>query len=652
MTAGAPTGNKVEARFDGTTWVDVTADVDMVAGVKVDRPGSLDDPAQPATLTFVLANDVDWSLGTPAAPYTPGSTLSPHHPGIVPGTMVRWSVQAPSGSWHVRFLGWSTAWVPAQGEASDQGTVTVTATDIIGQLQSPGCTVRTPLAELLRTLSSTGGVDIWTLDGGSSARTWRRLYAADGVWHQSPSSLRGATLIDATTAVGGASGGTPDGPVTWPGSVDLSRDDLGIGPVIQCDAPEALAAESVGIWWRLTGDVTRDSMSDALKTDVMPTRVIASGWDAQGDAIWRLVVTWADGAPAVWLMDGAGTTQAATAVLDGTAADGRWHCTVVRCGLDGATVVTWVLDETDPLSGSWIVGQDSTGVCTVVVGGLMDPDSPGGQTACAEVSVGPVWITHDTATYDNPWDICQAGSTAVAQDAASWLYAVRTAAGAGEAVTAVGGWSSAGADEGLQVLLPPGGDRDAAGALAELAVTIGARCVGTPAGKPLWQWPDAVPAIGDAATVTITLGADDDATDGTVWVLAVDDQTTGVTVRYPGGTYVAGDGSTELVTVAGSDVRASAIAAARMSCGQGVRPSSLTVDLATSGDLWAALMAMIPGSRVRVAGLLEAMWGIETWDGWCRGWTETLTVTGGVTRYAWQLDLGEILSAGSEWEPQ
>lgn len=59
-----------------------------------------------------------------------------------------------------------------------------------------------------------------------------------------------------------------------------------------------------------------------------------------------------------------------------------------------------------------------------------------------------------------------------------------------------------------------------------------------------------------------------------------------------------------------------------------LRVTSVTVDaLTTRTDRSAALLAMIPGDRIRITGLPTASLGFTTWDGWLLGATELHTVT-------------------------
>lgn len=96
---------KVEASFDGSTWVDISSKVKMAAGISVNRgrESEVDDPVAVGTVSLALDN----SDGR----FSPELASSPYYPNVVAGVPLRVSVYV-SGAWRVRGYGkvqeWST----------------------------------------------------------------------------------------------------------------------------------------------------------------------------------------------------------------------------------------------------------------------------------------------------------------------------------------------------------------------------------------------------------------------------------------------------------------------------------------------------------------------------------------------------------------
>lgn len=142
-----PVTAKVEIRFDGSTWVDVTdvAGVNylyLAAGVQIvrGRDDETGDPINVGTCSFTLVND--------DGRFTPGLSTSPYYPYVVEGVAVRVSAWANS-AWRVRFYGliqsWAVSWVDAA-----TSFCAVTANDMLGAF--PSYTFRQASDELIRNL--------------------------------------------------------------------------------------------------------------------------------------------------------------------------------------------------------------------------------------------------------------------------------------------------------------------------------------------------------------------------------------------------------------------------------------------------------------------------------------------------------------------
>jgi hypothetical protein len=143
---------KVEVRFNGTTWVDVSGRVDLSYGIAITRGRSseADDPIAPGTLTLTLTNDDGrFSPGLPSSPYYPYVKGEPDGPAI---RVSAWA----NGAWRARFWGTVTSWSVGWLESDEGGRLsvcTVTATDILGSL--PSATLRQASDEVLRRYAPT-----------------------------------------------------------------------------------------------------------------------------------------------------------------------------------------------------------------------------------------------------------------------------------------------------------------------------------------------------------------------------------------------------------------------------------------------------------------------------------------------------------------
>ena len=143
---------KVEVRFNGSTWVDVSGRADLSYGISITRGRSseADDPIAPGTLTLTLAND--------DGRFSPGLSSSPYYPyvkGEPDGPAIRVSAWA-NGAWRQRFWGTVTSWSVGWLESDEGGRLsvcTVTATDILGSL--PSATLRQASDEVLRRYAPT-----------------------------------------------------------------------------------------------------------------------------------------------------------------------------------------------------------------------------------------------------------------------------------------------------------------------------------------------------------------------------------------------------------------------------------------------------------------------------------------------------------------
>lgn len=136
---------KVEASFDGSTWVDISSKVKMAAGISVNRgrESEVDDPVAVGTVSLALDN----SDGR----FSPELASSPYYPNVVAGVPLRVSVYV-SGAYRVRGYGTVQAWGTEPLSWYVAGC-SINAADALGTL--PEYTFRQASEEVIR---NTAGV--------------------------------------------------------------------------------------------------------------------------------------------------------------------------------------------------------------------------------------------------------------------------------------------------------------------------------------------------------------------------------------------------------------------------------------------------------------------------------------------------------------
>lgn len=144
--ASAVPAAKVEIRFDGTTWVDVSDWVLAPMGVSITRgrASEADDPMSAGTCSLALSNDDGrFSPDLPSSPYYPHVTTDE-------GVALRVWVWV-SGAWWARFYGtvqsWSVGWLEGD-EGGRFAICTVTAVDSLGS--PPQAVLRSAADEVVR----------------------------------------------------------------------------------------------------------------------------------------------------------------------------------------------------------------------------------------------------------------------------------------------------------------------------------------------------------------------------------------------------------------------------------------------------------------------------------------------------------------------
>jgi len=263
----------------GGTWVDVSGDVDWDTGYELIQGGSSrKNPTEPSTLSITLVNVPDPTTGI--SPWTPDNPLSPHYPHVAKGVPIR-VVTTRGDDAQDRYRGWVTAWVPAWGESAEQGTVTITASDVLGILSSTPLDTPLTLQARHAARAEARPLDMWTWDDGDTAQTFtNRGLNPDQRTVALGADMRPATSVACALRPTGTAQTIPaEGAVNFPTALDFTRDDNSAGTVVVCPLQDSQFG-GAGIWWRIPPANFPSS----------EWRVIASGWSASGRFLWELGV--------------------------------------------------------------------------------------------------------------------------------------------------------------------------------------------------------------------------------------------------------------------------------------------------------------------------------------------------------------------------
>lgn len=157
---------KVEVRFDGSTWVNLSSPTNYVIlseplQIERGRDDEFADPMNPGVLELLLVND--------DGRFTPDLPTSPYYPYVVPDVAIKVSVYVNS-AWQTRFYGSVQSWSVRLGdEGGYTSTCAVTATDTLGDF--PEYVFRQAADEVVRNTPSV--VCHWPLRDaqGPTART-------------------------------------------------------------------------------------------------------------------------------------------------------------------------------------------------------------------------------------------------------------------------------------------------------------------------------------------------------------------------------------------------------------------------------------------------------------------------------------------------
>lgn len=216
---------KVEVRFDGSTWVNLSSPTNYVIlseplQIERGRDDEFADPMNPGVLELLLVND--------DGRFTPDLPSSPYYPHVVPDVAIKVSVYV-NGAWQARFYGSVQSWSVRLGdEGGYTSTCAVTATDTLGDFpeyvfrqaadevvrNTPNVVCHWPLRDSEPPLLAMVGIAEITTNGADGLGTVPTALALDGA---------GATNPTCSAAAGGLTIYTPDDlPLTsWPARLCL-----------------------------------------------------------------------------------------------------------------------------------------------------------------------------------------------------------------------------------------------------------------------------------------------------------------------------------------------------------------------------------------------------------------------------------------------
>lgn len=615
-----PVTAKLEVQFvPGGPFVDISS---RVRSVSVTRPRpTIDSPVQPTTLTALIENAPD---ATGFSPLTPDSPVAANYPNIERDRMVRLTaVWAGGASTSNRFLGWSDTWIPDAGDGSlGAAMVTLTASDVVSRY------ARRKLLSTYGEYITRAGLsnDYWPYDDSPDA-VFLRGVSGD------PGTILPGQVIQPATGTGGMALESVDATILVDGSAHFTRGDLnGPSPVI-VHTLRGTQLQRVSAWIRLDQD------PGGSDDDVI------AAYDSKGNVVWRLTAGIVSGKIEWQLYDT--NVVKRTFWNSGVARDDSWHWVSVifydNAGDPGTQLA--IRDKAIPdriVAGyfpSW-PSDPSIGVAYLVVGGRMNPRTPGKQTNTLMGSVSSLWVNYATGSSFSYSFLSAAGVPFTGFDRAAHL------ASHGVIVDTLIGGGLGGTDADATPVQLTGAADTLLDGWAEQARTTGGRILTRPDGRRQWV----VPASTKPTAVSLTLDAEQDLhMPAGGWQGERVERPTRVTATSPVGSVTAIDTTTETLTglrLDGSDIATAAgdISVARSAASAVItagrtRMASFGADATlTPTDKVTAFMALLPGQRVRISGLPTSTLGVSFMDVYASGWTENAVAKEGSWQFVFDSD--------------
>lgn len=588
MATGGPDSWQLSVAWDDLTYTDESARLVAADGKAVTITRGA---AEWATQPGVLSGTLDNSDGR----FTPDNPLSPLRAAASdPRTLLR--ITKGGTTWD-RHWGRISLSAPRLDQAGDSSSLVAPfiATDVLGELM--GREMRAEFVERWVATSRTDWVDILPLD---------RLVAAP----RSFSNLgnRGATaqMQDAPNRLGTAATAAPDG-ILLDAAVTVTQTN-GSGPIVLISLAAAATPTEIVIPFRT---------ADRIKAG-KGARYIAQGLDSAGGEEWSLRMVDNAGATDLRFYDSTGGSALVYGGFaeagDSELGDDQWY--VLRVYVSGGiqTFHLYRVSDQALFFGSTSAGYDVGRTRKIVLGGNRAGRPT--QVACITASYGAVAIKHTAGGV---------GHIGYLQP-----LAIEPAHARVDDLRYYGGVSATidGARARTVALRATSG-RSVFDALAEVALTAGGAVLASRAAADAILYRDSDVVRSDAVALTIDL--EGDAGDTLPWAkVSVPSR---VTAAHPSGEAIYEDATRERIdasieTCAADDVAAREVAGWVANTGRRLRLTEITVDLAgATNDLWAAVMALEVGDRVRVTlgastSPLVAQYGWTHVDHWVTGWTE------------------------------
>lgn len=588
MATGGPDSWTLGVAWDGVTYVDESARLlaDDGRAVTITRGA-----AEWATQPGVLSGTLDNSDGR----YTPDNPLSPLRTAVSdPRTLLR--VTKGGTTWD-RHWGRISLSAPQLDQAGDYSSLVApfTAPDVLGELM--GRTMRAEYVERWVATARLEGVDILPLD---------RLVNAPRSFSNSGNRGAVAQMQDAPNKLGTAATGAPDG-ILLDAAVTVTQTN-GSGPIVLISLRADATPVEIVIPFR-TADRIKAGKGE---------RYLAQGLDSGGGEEWSLRMTDNAGVTDLRFYDSTGGSALVYGGFaeagDSEPGDDQWY--VLRVSRPGGiqTFQVYRVADQSIFFGSTSTGYDVNNTRRIVLGGNRAGRPT--QVACATASYGAVAVKHE--------------GTPVGHVGYLMPNAVEPAHARVDDLRLYGGVSSAiEGSRSRSVALRETSGRTVFDSLAELALTTGGVALASRAAADTILYRDSDVVRSDAVALTIDL--EGDAGDTLPWAkVSVPSR---VTAAHPSGEAIYEDTTRErldasIETCAADSAAAREVAAWVTNTGRRLRLTEITVDLAgASSDLWAAVMALEVGDRVRVAlgastSPLVAQYGWTYVDHWVTGWTE------------------------------
>lgn len=603
---------KVEIEFvpKSGAFIDVSG---RVFGLQIIRPRTAPaDSAAASTLILGLLNSPAtaaevsaWGTtsGTGMCPFSPDSPLAAFWPYVTRERRVRvtygWNAGANSS---VRFFGWLDIWNPDAGPSPPStATVTVSGSCVLSRYARRK--ILSPFGEALLTASNTA---YWPLDDAEDSTVVRCASV-------NSDTADGQVVFPNVNNAGSLTLSETDGGVIADGVASFTRGDPnGPSPVLLM----ALNGNQLG----------RTHVAVKLDDDIAGANDdICCGYDASGALLWRFSARVSGGLVFFTIFDSNGTIQSDYGINTGR--DDAWRYFELQWA--SATLSGFAFRKKNDANVSTVGGfgtfaSDPRNTRYITFGGNMSPFKIGKTSNTLKGSVSCLAVQYNTASVVG----YSRHALPLVPFTADEMY-LRTVTIGNNIDTLVGGASGALAVDPT----PTFNTMDNAYLLDrwnQLAVTTGGRITTLPNGQRQYRTAAEI----RSSTPAITLDAEQDlSAPAGGWGGVKEERPTRITVEGPIGSTTLIDAASETSvgmqlngsvppTMAGAVTVLQSVAGRVLTAGSN-RLNSFGADwTSTSTSKLTAAMALVPGDRMRIAGLSSALVGYTQVDVYASGWSE------------------------------